>query len=75
VGVVLLLFAIPFVAWGDKTGGYSGIEEGTDDFQNAEINPGWKLVGIAATVGIAGRRGARPHRRAGPGDGPASRRR
>lgn len=45
---------VGFVAWGDKTGGYFGIEEGTYAFQNAEINPLWQIVGILATVGIAG---------------------
>jgi Amt family ammonium transporter len=45
---------VGFVAWGDKTGGYFGLEEGTYAFQNAEINPWWQLVGIAVTVGIAG---------------------
>ena len=44
---------VGFVAWGDKTGGYFGLTEGTYAFQNAEINPFWQLVGIAVTVGIA----------------------
>jgi ammonia channel protein AmtB len=44
---------VGFVAWGDETGGYFGLEEGTYAFQNAEINPWWQLVGIAVTVGIA----------------------
>ena len=44
---------VGFVAWGDKTGGYFGITEGTYAFQGAEINPLWQLIGIAATMGIA----------------------
>jgi ammonium transporter, Amt family len=44
---------VGFVSWGDKTGGYFGITEGTYAFQNAEINVLWQLVGIAVTVGIA----------------------
>lgn len=44
---------VGFVAWGDKTGGYFGLTEGTYAFQGAEINPLWQLVGIGATVAIA----------------------
>ena len=44
---------VGFVAWGDKTGGYFGLTEGTYAFQGAEINPFWQLVGIAVTMGIA----------------------
>jgi ammonia channel protein AmtB len=44
---------VGFVAWGDETGGYFGLQEGTYAFQNAEINPAWQLVGIGVTVGIA----------------------
>jgi ammonia channel protein AmtB len=44
---------VGFVAWGDKTGGYFGLAEGTYAFQGAEINPWWQLIGIAATMGIA----------------------
>ncbi len=44
---------VGFVQWGEKTGGYFGLEEGTYAFQGAEINPWWQLVGIAVTVGIA----------------------
>lgn len=44
---------VGFVAWGDKTGGYFGIESGTYAFQGAEINVLWQLVGIGVTMGIA----------------------
>ena len=44
---------VGFAQWGEKTGGFIGLEEGTYAFQNAEINPGWQLIGIAVTVGIA----------------------
>ncbi|HEX5949991.1 MAG TPA: ammonium transporter [Actinomycetota bacterium] len=44
---------VGFVAWGDKTGGYFGLTEGTYAFQGAEINPFWQLVGIVVTMGIA----------------------
>jgi ammonium transporter, Amt family len=44
---------VGFVAWGDKTGGYFGLTEGTYAFQNAEINPLWQLVGIGVTIAIA----------------------
>ena len=40
------------VAWGTPTGGFIGIEEGTFAFQNAEVNLGWQLIGLLATVGI-----------------------
>jgi ammonia channel protein AmtB len=41
------------VAWGDGTGGFIGIQEGEFAFQNAEINLGWQLIGIAVTLGMA----------------------
>jgi ammonium transporter, Amt family len=44
---------VGFVGWGDATGGYFGIEDGTYAFQGAEINPLWQLIGIGATMGIA----------------------
>jgi ammonia channel protein AmtB len=44
---------VGFVAWGDKTGGFLGIESGEFAFQNAEINVGWQLIGIAVTLGMA----------------------
>jgi ammonia channel protein AmtB len=44
---------VGFVAWGDKTGGYFGLDEGTYAFQGAEINPWWQLIGIGSTMAIA----------------------
>jgi ammonia channel protein AmtB len=44
---------VGFAQWGEKTGGYFGLEEGTYAFQGAEINPWWQLIGIGATVAIA----------------------
>jgi ammonia channel protein AmtB len=44
---------VGFAQWGEKTGGYFGLEEGTYAFQGAEINPLWQLIGIGATVAIA----------------------
>jgi ammonia channel protein AmtB len=41
-----------FIGSGDKTGGYFGLT-GKYAFQNASISPGWQLVGVGATVGIA----------------------
>ena len=41
------------VHWGTKTGGFIGITEGEFAFQNAEINLGWQLIGLAVTVGIS----------------------
>jgi len=45
---------VGFAQWGEKTGGYFGLEEGTYAFQGSEINPWWQLIGIGATVAIAG---------------------
>ncbi len=45
--------AIGFIAWGTKTGGYLGIEEGSFAFQHAEITPWWQLVGVAVAMGAA----------------------
>jgi Amt family ammonium transporter len=41
------------VGWGDKTGGYFGLE-GEYALQNAEINLGWQAIGVLVTVAIAG---------------------
>jgi ammonia channel protein AmtB len=43
-----------FAAWGTKTGGYLGIEEGKYAFQNAEITPLTQLVGVLVAIAIAG---------------------
>ncbi len=43
-----------FAAWGTKTGGWIGIEEGTYAFQHAEITPLTQLVGVLTVVVIAG---------------------
>jgi ammonia channel protein AmtB len=41
------------VGWGVKTGGYFGLK-GSYGFQHASINVGWQLVGVVATIAIAG---------------------
>jgi ammonium transporter, Amt family len=45
------MIMVGLIAWGTKQGGYIGIEEGTYAFQNAEINVGWQLIGIAVVFG------------------------
>jgi Amt family ammonium transporter len=45
--------ATGFFAWGEKTGGYPGLE-GEFGFQHAEITPWWQLVGVVAIVLLAG---------------------
>jgi ammonium transporter, Amt family len=43
-----------FAAWGTKTGGWMGIEEGKYAFQHAEITPLTQLVGVLTVVVVAG---------------------
>ncbi len=45
--------ATGFIAWGDKTGGYFGLE-GKYGFQHASINPGWQAIGALAIIALAG---------------------
>ncbi|MBB3083059.1 ammonium transporter [Geodermatophilus sabuli] len=45
--------ATGFFAWGEKTGGYFGLE-GEFGFQHAEITPWWQLVGVVTIVLLAG---------------------
>ncbi|SFL25309.1 hypothetical protein [Geodermatophilus ruber] len=45
--------ATGFFAWGEKTGGYFGLE-GEYAFQHAEITPWWQLVGVVTIVLLAG---------------------
>lgn len=43
-----------FAAWGEKTGGWFEITEGTYAFQHAEITPFKQLVGVAVVFLVAG---------------------
>ena len=45
--------ATGFFAWGEKTGGFFGLE-GEYGFQHAEITPWWQLAGVVTIVLLAG---------------------
>ncbi|GAA5102512.1 hypothetical protein [Haloechinothrix salitolerans] len=46
------IIIVGLIQWGTPHGGYFGVESGTYAFQNAEVNVGWQLLGLAVTVAL-----------------------
>jgi ammonium transporter, Amt family len=46
------ILIVGLIAWGTPQSGYFGIEEGTYEYQHAEVNLLWQAVGLAIAIGV-----------------------